>query len=330
LPLSQIISENTIGRDIHRLITSDQQLNLQLLSDDDIIVLIKNRLINAKENKFYREWKSRSYEMFPIWKTKDEFFYLYENLLPLSKYLSGDRFSQSITDTLIRRFPKIFTKPEDIRVISCNFKPQLCLDHLNILVCNTVIKYSDLVKQTKSDIGYMFYYVYLSHECINNMKKVEKYKKIETRLCKDVLRKDCIAALEPIFKKLYYAKDDIVFNQVLAHTMCDHNVETYITIDCKLINNGKISPYLQFFGIIADNAEEITVKGNMAIDILKECLANGQFDDFIGYDLYVNRIRLYFKDAKRCYYHTEKIIDILNSKLLTLDKNVKLYRTKII
>lgn len=330
LPLSQIISENTISREIQRLATCDQQLNLQLLSDDDIIVLIKNRLINQEENKFYKEWKSRSYEMFPVWKTKDDFFYSYENLLPLSKYLSPDRFSQSIAETLMRRFPGIFTRAEDIRVLSCNFKPQLCLDHLNILVRNTVVKYSDLVKQTKSNIGYMFYYVYLSNECIDRMKEVKKYKTIPTHTYKDVLRKDCIKALEPIFKKLYYAKDDIVFNQVLAHTICDHNLKKYITIDCKLTKTSKLNPYLQCFGSIADNAEEITPKGEKAITILNKYIENRQFNDFIGYDIYVNRIRLYFKGTKKCYHYAEKIIDNLNSELLKLDKNIKLYREKII
>lgn len=314
--LSNIISEASLKNEINRLTTNEKQLNLQLLSDDDIVVLIKNCLINQQENKYYKEWKSRSYEMFPIWKTKDEFFYYYKNLLPINKYLSEDRFFPLITQKLQNKYPYLFHSTDDIRIIKCNFKPQLCLDDLNILICNEMVKYSELIQKKESNLGYKFYYVYVSKECIDRYKRRYRSQIAKPDYeIKNKIRLLCLDALKPIFEIVYYSKDDMCFNLVLEHKFINLMPNNFITIDCDVIDCNSGSNYVHYLGIIGESENEKTSHGTIICNLLNKYIDDGTYEQFIGFDLYVNRIRLYLSNHSEAYHCASKIIGYMNEEL---------------
>lgn len=329
LPLSNIISEKSIGSEINRLTTNNRQLNLHLLSDDDIIVLVKDCLINNKENKYYTEWKSRNYAMFPIWKTKDEFFYHYDHLLPINKYLSGTRLSSLIKERLLHRLPSLFTNEDDIKIIDCNFKSRLCLDSLNLLVCDEVVKCSDIIPINKVAESFHFFYIYVSNDCITRYKKqLKKQKSLSEHEIKNAIRKKCVSILKPIFEKAYYAKDDTCFSQVIEHHTCDMPA-TYMTIDYTTFNTISRSNHIPFFGAIADNSIELSSKGEKVKKILDNIIKDKENEQLLGYDMYVNRIRLYFQTSNANYISADKLIDGINHQLKdinNLGENVKIIR----
>lgn len=329
LPLSNIISEKSIGPEINRLTTINRQLNLQLLSDDDIIVLVKDCLIDNKENRYYKEWKSRNYKMFPIWKTKDEFFYHYDDLLPINKYLSETRLSTLIKERLRLKLPGLFTKEDDIKVISRNFKSRLCLDNLNLLVCDEVVKYSDIIPSNKVSESFYFFYIYVSNECITRYKNIHKRQQpLNEHELKNAIRKKCISILKPIFEKAYYAKDDTCFSQVIEHSTCNMP-ETYMTIDYTTFNTISRSNHIPFFGSIVDNSIEISSMGEKVKDVLDKIIEDKKEKQFLGYEMYANRIRLYFNTNNANYIFADKLINNINNQLKDINdfgKSVKIIR----
>ena len=169
----------------------------------------------------------------------------------------------------------------------------------------------------------------MSNECITRYKNIHKRQQpLNEHELKNAIRKKCISILKPIFEKAYYAKDDTCFSQVIRHSTCNMP-ETYMTIDYTTFNTISRSNHIPFFGSIVDNSIEISSKGEKVKDVLDKIIEDKKEKQFLGYEMYANRIRLYFNTNNANYISADKLINDINNQLKDINdfgKNVKIIR----
>jgi len=163
--LSSILRWNVLTKDgisINKILIKDKPLNINYITDDDLVTLMK-----ISDNDYYKRWASRQYNFVTIWKTRDEFFYHFQ--FPRDIILGSEKtFKTNIMPNLKRQG----FDDDDVLILKARYKPRVELDSLKIRVATgKLIKYTDLYRENaysdfvKSSISssrsQVFYYLYI-------------------------------------------------------------------------------------------------------------------------------------------------------------------------
>ena len=134
----------------------DIQYNIKYLTDADFMFLMKQ---NA-DNPYCNEWFSRQYTMFPLWKSREEFYFHFSDI-NVSKDLSNVRFEDVIKKTVasIQGY-----NDSDVLILKAKYKARVKMDSIYIDIHGNVTKYTDLQSQIPKEVERVdntFYYVYI-------------------------------------------------------------------------------------------------------------------------------------------------------------------------
>lgn len=143
-------------------------INISHIADEDILFLMKQ-----KNNPYYEEWASRQYKYYPLWKTRDEFHALFPDSIEKGKPSIG------LFEKKIREALQCTENPENVIILSAEFKGDTPLDNLKLWSNERVVEYRDLYPQeeSKHQIEERFFYVYYK----NKYSKEEYPKREEER-----------------------------------------------------------------------------------------------------------------------------------------------------
>lgn len=150
-------------------------------SDDDFVSLLKQ----DKDNPYFREWYSRQYSRFALWKSPDEFSHYFG--IKRGTDLKNDIFKDSVKKAIEDKFGIT-----DVVVKKIKYKPRVKLSSLYILVHGQLRRFTDIYpndkEQEQSEI--VFYYVYVKKPS-NNYEEIEK------------IRSAIVNVLKPVVQSLY-------------------------------------------------------------------------------------------------------------------------------
>lgn len=183
----QSLTENNIDESV-KLKSGD---SISYLTDDDLVYLMKH----CKDNNFYKQWSSRQYEMFALWKTPDEFYYYYPEVVSKKKPKNPNDCRDVIFKVL-----------QENGYISCivkreNYKPRVPIGKLKILMGDEIIEYSKICteKEILDKDEMPFFYVYISKQYIKNYNN-EKIRKVQ--------KEEIIEKLRPTILSMYESVED--------------------------------------------------------------------------------------------------------------------------
>lgn len=130
-------------------------------SDDDLVFLMKQ----FAENRYIKEWLSRSYTKFPVWKTKAEFSHLFPKIDDEKKIKDCfDKCKESIIKNI--KCPE-----EDIILCKANFKHRTRRDNMYILLGDEVVPFNEIYKVSDSEEPEFFFYAFVDKKFENETKK---------------------------------------------------------------------------------------------------------------------------------------------------------------
>lgn len=178
--LNKIVNINALYGEVKTKIGG---LCIHLLSDDDLVFLMKQ----TPDNDFYKEWCSRNYCRFALWKSKDEFHH-YFPLVSRTDTLINSKFSQTIEIALKAKG----YNEKDIQINEIKFKCRVPLKSLYLVVANDVVRYTDIKGEDEDRKDIVFYYVFVSKK---NCKTADDIKTKRRELL-DALR----APIEELYK----------------------------------------------------------------------------------------------------------------------------------
>lgn len=150
--LNKIININAVIGNIN---TDIGGLRLQLLSDDDLIFLMKQ----TPNNSFYQEWCSRRYSRFALWKSKDEFHHYYPNISKTNTLINS-RFEAEVRDVLRKQG----YSDSEIQINEVTFKCRVPLQSLYLVVANNLVRYTEIKAADEERKDIVFYYVFVSRK----------------------------------------------------------------------------------------------------------------------------------------------------------------------
>lgn len=168
LALEQIISIQALTENDEDPVILKNGDKISYLTDDDLIYLMKH----CKTNEFYRQWASRQYQMFALWKTPDEFYHYFPDVV-----------SKKISKNLNDHQDKLYKVLKENGVESCivkleKYKPRVEIDKLKILMGDDIIEYSQI--STEIDHSYNeekpFFYIYIPKSYIPNYSNLKNRK----------------------------------------------------------------------------------------------------------------------------------------------------------
>lgn len=164
------------GNSLEDIKLEDNRYNIEYLTDADFIFLMKQHL----ENSYFKEWFGRQYTMFPLWKSKEE-FYLHFNHISSAEDLRNNRFEDTIKSVVCSIDD--YTE-SDILILEAKYKPRVKMDNLYIDIHGSIVKYKDLqMKPSEEDkVDQTFYYVYINKHDLSKEEINEKRKLIFTKL----------------------------------------------------------------------------------------------------------------------------------------------------
>lgn len=169
------------------------------LSDEDLLMLMKE----DPDNEFYKEFSSRQYSRFAIWKTPDEFFSYFRNI-PRGVSLKHKNFEDRVKETL-----KNEMGIDDVLICDVKYRPSVNLKSLYIVVNEEMLRYTDIHQELKIDLSdvekdIVFYYIYVS----KNGR--------EGNL--DRFRAEVVKCLTPLFEELYplTIAEELTYNYLLS------------------------------------------------------------------------------------------------------------------
>lgn len=150
-------------------------------SDDDFISLLKQ----DKNNQYFKEWYSRNYSRFAIWKSPDEFSHYFG--IKRGTDLKNDQFKEVVKRLIHDEFDI-----DDVVVKKIKYKPRVKLSSLYILIHGQLRRFTDIYPDdTEIKQGELvFYYVYVK-------KPTSKHDDIER------LRTSIVKELIPVIQSLY-------------------------------------------------------------------------------------------------------------------------------
>lgn len=176
LALEQIISIKSLTDNKEGPIILKTGDKISYLTDDDLVYLMKH----CKDNNFYKQWASRQYEMFALWKTPDEFYYHFPEVV--SKTISTNLNDQREKLLKVLRGHGLGSAIVKLE----NYKPRVGIGKLKILMGEDVIEYSVISneKELSPKEVMPFFYIYIPKDYIHNynnlkIRKIEKAKLIE-------------------------------------------------------------------------------------------------------------------------------------------------------
>lgn len=161
---------------LNKIITKDSLTNnvdvkgmtVSNISDDDLVFLIKQN----KNNQHYKEWSSRKFSKFALWKSKDEFLYYFQELKDKSD-LKNNEFEREIKKILKK---KNFIKDDaEVLVKEINIKPRIDLSKLFLKVAQKVVPYTSIYPENFSNKNESFYYVYIN-KSEKTAKEINEYR----------------------------------------------------------------------------------------------------------------------------------------------------------
>lgn len=148
--LNKIVNVNALAGEVR---TENNNLRIHLISDDDLVFLMKQ----TPDNYYYEEWSSRNYQRFALWKSKDEFHHYFPSV-PKTETLINNKFDQTIKDTL----KKEGYSNDDIQINEVKFKCRVPLKSLYLVVANEVVRYTEIKPEDEERKDIVFYYVYVA------------------------------------------------------------------------------------------------------------------------------------------------------------------------
>lgn len=160
--LNKIVNVNSLYNTVK---TKKGNLRIHLLSDDDLIFLMKQ----TPDNEYYEEWSSRNYSRFALWKSKDEFHHYFPSV-PTTTTLANNSFGKTIKVALKEKG----YAEDDIQINEIKFKCRVPLKSLYLVVANDVVRYTDIKGEDEERKDIVFYYVFVSKK---NCKTVDDVKK---------------------------------------------------------------------------------------------------------------------------------------------------------
>ena len=160
--LNKIVNVNALKDEVR---TETENLRIHLLSDDDLVFLMKQ----TPDNNYFEEWSSRKYQRFALWKSKDEFHHYFPSV-PKTETLINNKFEQTIRTELKKK--GYFD--DDIQINDVKFKCRVPLKSLYLVVANDVVRYTDIKTEDEDKNDIEFYYVFVSKK---NCKTADDIKK---------------------------------------------------------------------------------------------------------------------------------------------------------
>ena len=150
-------------------------------ADDDFVSLLKQ----DKNNPYFKEWYSRNYSRFAIWKSPDEFSHYFG--IKRGTDIANDKFKETVKQLIYDEF-----SIEDVVVKKIKYKPRVKLSSLYILIHGQLRRFTEIYADDK-DINQgetAFYYVYVKKPNCNH-ENIEK------------LRIALVKKLTPVIHSLY-------------------------------------------------------------------------------------------------------------------------------
>lgn len=156
-------------------------------SDGDFIALMKQ----DADNKDFKEWYSRKYSRFAIWKTPDEFAGFFK--IRRNQTIENSSFNQKVSEALEANG----IAEENILIKKVTYKPKVLLKSLYILVHNELKRFTEIYPDEGAAKDVVFYYVYVKPD--NDSQNIEE------------LRQELVNILVPVMHNLYpdyYVKEE--------------------------------------------------------------------------------------------------------------------------
>lgn len=156
--------------------------NMKLVnpSDGDFICLMKQ----DEDNECFKEWYSRRYTRFAIWKTPDEFAGFFQ--IKRNQSIEHPDFETEVLAAL----KNYGLAADDVLIKKATYKPKVLLKSLYILVHKELKRFTEIYPDEDSKADIVFYYVYVKKPN-DNSEEIEK------------IRKKLIEVLEPVMHRLY-------------------------------------------------------------------------------------------------------------------------------
>lgn len=150
-------------------------------SDDDFVSLLKQ----DKDNPYFKEWYSRKYTRFAIWKSPDEFSHYFG--IKRGTDLNNDQFKKTVKQLIHDEF-----SIDDVVIKKIKYKPRVKLSSLYILIHEQLRRFTELyADDNEMNQGELvFYYVYVKKPSCN-------HDDIEG------LRIEIVKKLNPVIQSLY-------------------------------------------------------------------------------------------------------------------------------
>lgn len=165
--LGMILNEKAImdGIDI-----PEPKMRIWNISDDDLVFLMKQ----DTDNTFYKEWSSREYTHYPLWKSPDEFYHYFPSI-ERAMSLKHSEFNAFMKELLAQ---KLQINSDDVIITTAMYKPRVKMDSLYLLVAGELVRYTDLFpKSSDENEDIEFYYVFIPKKREDDYKQLCEQKK---------------------------------------------------------------------------------------------------------------------------------------------------------
>jgi len=183
-------------------------LKITNVSDDDIVFLMKQ----DPNNELYQHWRSRKFEHFSLWKSRDEFYHFFPNV-PKNENLKNGKFKEEVLKVLRNKG----YRDDEILINEAKFKCRVQLRQLYLVVANDVVRYTDIKpEEANSNKDIEFYYVFISKRNVNDREEIKK------------IRMELMEELKETIKSLYGEEE--------RSTIRDKIKDSWL---CRLICGGK-------------------------------------------------------------------------------------------
>ena len=150
-------------------------------SDDDFVFLLKQ----DENNAYFKEWYSRQYSRFAVWKSPDEFSHYFD--IKRGTDLKNDLFKDSVKQLINKDF-----NIDDVVIKEIKYKSKVKLSSLYILIHGQLRRFTEIYADDKEQqqSEQVFYYVYVKKPS-NNHDVIEH------------LRTEIVKKLFPVIQSLY-------------------------------------------------------------------------------------------------------------------------------
>lgn len=150
--LESMVEEKEFGRYV-----------LQIPSDDDFIFMMKQ----DNTNELFKEWISRKYLFYPVWKSPEEFAHFFG--IKKGVDMGGSAICDKIKEVLLNDG----YKENDILILKAVFKPKVKLSSLYVLVHKNVKRFTEIYEENNElSTDKSFYYLYIKNYGNKRRKKI--------------------------------------------------------------------------------------------------------------------------------------------------------------